>query len=158
MEIIIRRATEKDKDAVAEIAGLGWTPIYNGYRDALTDEIYDKVYKEDPIKIKMKKMKEAVLEDRVFVAEADGVICGFASYMIEGEVGALKENSVHPDYKGRGIAGLLYEKLLELFRERGCSVARVMTGLDDAHAPARRAYEKLGFSKNTSSVTYYMEL
>ena len=158
MDIIIRKADENDKDAVAEIAALGWMPIYNGYRMALTDEIYSKVYTEDPIEIKMEKMKKAVLDDRVFVAEIDGVVCGFASYMIEGEIGALKENAVHPDYKGRGIAGMLYERLIKLFRESGCSVARVMTGLDEAHAPARRAYEKLGFSKNTSSVTYYMEL
>ena len=157
MDVKIRRALETDADAVANIAGHGWTPIYEGYKKALGEKIYSTVY-TDPVRLKMKKMKEAVLEGRVFVAEADGSIAGFASYMIEGDVGALKENAVHPDYKGNGIAGMLYEALLDLFRQSGCTVVRVMTGLDDAHAPARKAYEKLGFKTSVSSVTYYMEL
>jgi GNAT superfamily N-acetyltransferase len=157
MDIIIRRANESDADAVAELARLGWDPIYDGFRTAITDKIYNEIYK-DPIKVKMQKMREAVLEGRVFVAETDGAVCAFASYLIEGTVGSLKENSVHPDYKGNGIAGKLYNTLLELLRESGCKVVKVMTGLDEAHAPARRAYEKLGFNRSISSVTYYMEL
>lgn len=39
----------------------------------------------------------------------------------------------------------------------GMKYATVSTGLDDGHAPARRAYEKMGFSKNLPSVKYYME-
>ena len=34
----------------------------------------------------------------------------------------------------------------------------VTTGLDDGHAPARRAYEKAGFEKNLPSLTYYKKL
>ncbi len=34
----------------------------------------------------------------------------------------------------------------------------VMTGLDDAHAPARRAYEKAGFDKHIENIRYYREL
>ena len=157
MDIKIRRATLADADAVARITYHGWKPIYDGYKEALGEEIYETAF-GGALETKMEKMKEVVAEDRVFVAEADGIICAFASYVIEGKVGALKENSVLPDYKGRGIAGMLHRTLLDLFRENGCTVARVMTGLDDAHAPARRAYEKLGFSKHTSSVTYFMEI
>ena len=40
----------------------------------------------------------------------------------------------------------------------GALAVRVTTGADDAHAPARRAYEKAGFEKSLSSVTYYKKL
>jgi hypothetical protein len=37
-------------------------------------------------------------------------------------------------------------------------VAKVTTGLDDAHAPARAAYARAGFSAAVASVTLYREL
>jgi len=43
-------------------------------------------------------------------------------------------------------------------KSKGCVGVKVTTGLDDKHAPARRAYEKIGFTKNLPSVTYYKEL
>jgi hypothetical protein len=36
--------------------------------------------------------------------------------------------------------------------------ARVTTGGDPAHAPARRGYEKAGFGADLPSVTYHREL
>ena len=36
--------------------------------------------------------------------------------------------------------------------------AKVATGLDDAHAPARRAYERAGFDIKVEDVTYYKKL
>ena len=49
------------------------------------------------------------------------------------------------------------------FITRSCSlllhkVVKVTTGLDWAHAAARRAYERAGFKKHLESTTYYMEL
>jgi len=37
-------------------------------------------------------------------------------------------------------------------------VVSVTTGLDYAHEPARKAYQRAGFSRKLESVTYYMEL
>ena len=37
-------------------------------------------------------------------------------------------------------------------------VAKVTTGLDWAHAPARRAYERAGFKRHLDSTTYYLDL
>ena len=59
MDIIIRRANESDADAVAELARLGWDPIYDGYRAAITDEIYNEIYK-DPVMVKMQKMPNII--------------------------------------------------------------------------------------------------
>jgi hypothetical protein len=36
--------------------------------------------------------------------------------------------------------------------------AKVHTGLDPSHAPARRAYEKAGFTTQLPTVDYYRKL
>lgn len=37
----------------------------------------------------------------------------------------------------------------------GVTVCKISTGLDDAHATARRAYERAGFSIQRHDVTHY---
>ena len=46
----------------------------------------------------------------------------------------------------------------DAMRAAGMTFCKVATGLDDAHAPARRAYEKAGFDKSVPSITYYRTL
>lgn len=43
-------------------------------------------------------------------------------------------------------------------KNEGMIYATVSTGLDDAHTPARRAYEKADFDKALENVRYYKEL
>jgi hypothetical protein len=43
-------------------------------------------------------------------------------------------------------------------REAGMKAVKVNTGLDDAHAPALRAYEKADFERSLPSVMYYRAL
>ena len=50
--------------------------------------------------------------------------------------------------------GFLKGELLK----KGCQYARVHTGLDDGHAPARRAYERTGFAHPVPRIVYYMPL
>lgn len=155
--IAIRPATKADADAVLNITCRCWTIIYDGYRKILGDELFESIY-DNPIELKMKHVLEEVLENRTFVAELDGVICGFASYLIDGTTGVVGHNAVMPEYKGRGIAGKLYERVFETFRAHGCTVATVHTGLDDGHAPARKAYQKMGFEVGLPSIQYYKKL
>jgi SOS response regulatory protein OraA/RecX len=61
-------------------------------------------------------------------------------------------------YGKRKIAAKLYDAVFERLREAGCEAVRVGTGLDDAHAPARRAYEKAGFEASLSSIVYYKKI
>jgi len=48
--------------------------------------------------------------------------------------------------------------VLNLFRQEGLKYAMVGTGMDEGHAPARRAYEKAGFDIPRTDVTYYKYL
>jgi len=52
----------------------------------------------------------------------------------------------------------MYDFVMERMKEAGMKAVRVNTGADEAHAPARRAYEKAGFERSIPSVMYYREL
>ena len=61
-------------------------------------------------------------------------------------MGAIDINCVDPDYQRRGIASQLTRHALDHMRQRGMDIAAVETGGDPGHAPARAAYEALGFT------------
>ena len=153
----IRIAKNDDLDSVCDIVKECWSDIYEGYRKQLGDEIYNAIY-NSPLESKAEKIRISVNAGRVFVAECDGVICGFASFSVNGSVGELNNNAVKKSFQGRGIARKLYDAIFERLKEEGCTVAGVSTGLDDAHAAARHAYQKAGFDVSLSAITYYKKL
>ena len=152
--ITIRQASKADADSILEIAYRCWEVIYDGYRQILGDDLYACIY-DQPLESKMKTILQEVLEGRTFVAERNGIICGFASFRIDGDCGVIGHNAVMPEHKGHGIAGLLYERIFEQFRAHGCTHTTVLTGLDDSHASARKAYQKMGFEVGLPSIRYY---
>lgn len=98
--------------------------------------------------------------DRVLVCEQDGECVGFVTFRIDSAkgIGEIGNNAVAPAWRSRGIAQQMYAAVLELMRDRGMRFARVRTGLDEAHAPARQAYERAGFNIHHEDVDYFMEL
>jgi hypothetical protein len=52
----------------------------------------------------------------------------------------------------------MYRHVLEHFRSQGLRFACLNTGLDPAHAPARRAYEAVGFDRQVPVVEYWQDL
>jgi ribosomal protein S18 acetylase RimI-like enzyme len=98
--------------------------------------------------------------ESVLVAEQAGTIVGVISYRLDQRrrIGHIGNNGVDPSHQGQGIGTWVYERVLEIFREAGLRFAEVSSGLDDAAARARRAYEKVGFQPLTSTVRYFREL
>jgi GNAT superfamily N-acetyltransferase len=64
--------------------------------------------------------------------------------------------AVDPKHQRRGIGGGLTEYALAWIKEQGMDVAYVGTGGDPGHGPARRVYERAGFSG--FPVVQYMRL
>ena len=95
--------------------------------------------------------------EKVYVALLNGNIVGFVSIALDEEkrIGEIGLNAVHPDYSGRGVGTLLYEFAIGEMKRAGMGVAVVATGGDPSHAPARRAYEKVGFGPSIPSVEMY---
>ena len=93
------------------------------------------------------------------IREVEKVV-GFVTFAIDRElsIGTSHNNAIDPGSQGKGIAAAMYAHVLDLFRREGLKFARVGTGLDPGHAPARRAYEKAGFNLTQKEVTYYQRL
>ena len=87
-------------------------------------------------------------ECRAFVAEQEGEILGFCSYVIdEGRRrGTVGYNGVDRAHQGLGIGTALLDFVMERFRAERMEYAGVIVMDNEAHAPARRNYEKHGFA------------
>jgi ribosomal protein S18 acetylase RimI-like enzyme len=96
----------------------------------------------------------------IAVAEIDSAPVGFVSWKTDAatKIGEITLNAVHPDHGGRGIGTALYEHALAALKAAGMQLATVGTGGDPSHAPARRAYEKAGFSVHLPSIYMYRKL
>lgn len=94
------------------------------------------------------------------VAEIDSRIVGFVTFRIDSKTrdGVIGSNAVDPEVQGRGVAQALYRLALEQMRISGVRYVSVLTGGDEGHAPARRAYERIGFTLAVPTVTYYLLL
>ena len=158
-DIIFRSSTALDVDAAVAIAVEQWAPIYEEYRKMLGEEIYSFVF-ADRINLKAENVRRGVLDtEHCIIAECEGEVCGFCTFVInENGVGTIKSNAVSSKRRGRGIAGMMYGRVMEIMRAEGCRAVEVHTGLDDAHAPARKAYEKAGFEVGLPSIVYYKKL
>ena len=64
---------------------------------------------------------------------------------------------MHPEFQKRGIATLLNRAALDEMKAAGVKLAVAETGGDDGHAPARRAYEKAGYT-GLPLVRYFKDL
>ncbi len=160
--IIVREGTKEDIDAVEQIAIAAWEGIYAGYQSQLGDEVYEKYFTSDWRKVKAAGIRRTVEAGsaKLYVTEKDGKIAAFIIFITDKEkkTGIISNNAVNPAYQGFGIGSAQYRYVFDLMREEGIGYVTVTTGLDEAHAPARRAYEKAGFSKQLHNVTYYKKL
>ena len=161
-DFIVRPGTLDDMPAACEIAVLAWQPIFVEFRKRLGDDLYQQLY-HDWETSKRNQVRQAFEypQARVLVTEADGQVVAFCTYYLSDPahgVGEIGNNAVHPDFQGRGLARRQYERVFEALKVEGMTVVRVTTGLDEAHAPARRAYERVGFEKSLPQVAYYREL
>jgi ribosomal protein S18 acetylase RimI-like enzyme len=161
-DLVLRDLEARDVEAVVEIALAAWQPINAHHREVLGDALFAATRPEWRT-AKALSVRAACLpgEGRVaLVAEAEGQVVAFLTFTADQQhgVGAFTNNAVTPAHQGQGIGSRLYTCALQRMRELGLRYARVTTGGDAAHAPARRAYERAGFVQKLTSVEYYREL
>ncbi|MBT3288623.1 MAG: GNAT family N-acetyltransferase [Victivallales bacterium] len=158
---ILRPFETEDTDVVVEIANLAWQGIYASQREILGDELYAILCPED-LHRKGNEMRGRCMRtpDHIWICGVNGRVAGFIMWSMneEKKIGTLGNNGLHPEFAGRGLGTFMYRGVLAHFRANGMSHAMVHTGLDEGHAPARRAYERVGFDIRQESVNYYMKL
>ena len=158
---MIRPYAQDDLDTIADIGDRAWRGIYRMFRSAYGDELFaimvsdEHTSKGEQIRAHCQRHPEWV-----FVCEEQGRIVGFATFRLyaDEKIGEIGNNAVDPECGLKGIGQQLYGAVLQHFAEQGMRFAKVRTGMDEAHAPARRAYERAGFDIRHEDVTYFKNL
>lgn len=161
MDVQLREAHDDDMDALVELSLLAWAPVFDSFRQIMGPVVFPLVY-PDWQQIQQQTVRTlctARADVVVWVAEAAGKVVGFIVCEMKpgtktGEVMLL---AVHPDYQNDGIGTELNKLALVKMKERGMKLAVVGTGGDPGHAPARRAYEKVGY-RAFPQVWYFQDL
>ena len=155
----IRGLTSDDVDAVVALSLRAWAPVFDSFAHVLGHQIYRLVY-PDWLTTQAAAVRQVCTGEHVFVAEEGGRVAGFAAVVIRDDdpkTGEIDMIAVDPDYQRRGVATALMAWSVDCMRTAGVVVADIGTGGDAGHEPARRTYEKAGFTA-LPLVRYYRAL
>jgi ribosomal protein S18 acetylase RimI-like enzyme len=158
----IRPAKFEDMDEVCDIAKRAWKRIHDSFRAIMGSDMHSVLcanWEEDKAAQVRLHFERSPAWVYVVVDEAD-VKVGFVTFRVDEKksLGTIGNNAMDVTCQGRGVGSAMHKFVLDLFRQQGLRFASVSTGLDEGHAPARRAYEKAGFNIRREDVTYYMTL
>lgn len=145
----IRDYRPEDEGAVVTLSLRAWAPVFRSLEGVLGPDIFARLHPD--WRYDQENAVRATLADnatRAWVAEAERGVVGFAAATLHhgrrmGEVTML---AVDPEAQSQGIGAALTEVAAGWLRDSGMTVAMVETGGDPGHAPARRVYEKAGYT------------
>jgi GNAT superfamily N-acetyltransferase len=148
MNVTIEPYRAEYRDAVVQLSLRAWAPVFESLRGVLEPAVYQVLFPD--WRVSQQQAVEAVCdgeEHHLWVALDGGVPVGFVAVKLHAadNIGEAYMIAVDPVAQRRGIASALMQVATDWMREAGMLVAMVATGGDPGHAPARRAYEKLGF-------------
>jgi GNAT superfamily N-acetyltransferase len=146
----IRPVRENDLGALEELSVLAWEPVFASVRHVLGPEI-DAILHPDWRQRQREEVRRYCAQTPgaiALVAEVDGEVAGLIAYELNHDTlrGVVDLLAVHPAYQNRGIGTELNRLVIEHMRQAGMRIAIVGTGWDPGHAPARRTYEKAGYT------------
>ena len=163
--VLLREALEGDLPAIDRLTAVAYAPIQESFVAMLGEDCYEVVRSEPRLSWEVRKARQnrslyAEHPDQVWVLDDEGTILGFVTFWLfpERGYGHIDNNGIDPTRVGGGWATFMYRAVLERFRELGLAFAHVDTGLDDAHIPARRAYEAVGFDRQVPNVDLWQRL
>jgi ribosomal protein S18 acetylase RimI-like enzyme len=143
-----RPFVESDIEQIVDLSLLAWEPVFESFEKVLGPRVFPILWPDWE-----KSQAEGVAgackatdKYHTLVAELDGRVAGFIAYELKGETGEVVLLAVHPEFQKRGIATQLNLAALDEMKAAGMKMAVAETGGDDGHAPARRAYEKAGYT------------
>lgn len=137
-----------------------WRGIFDGFHAQIGDELFEYFYdgwEERKFAEFSASMNRNQPEGRSFtiVDRTDGSVAAMGSWTPSGNFGVICSNAARADLRGCGLGSAMHRTLLDSMRRKGMRYAKVGTGLDDAHAPARRSYGAAGLAFPVPSVTYF---
>jgi GNAT superfamily N-acetyltransferase len=161
MDVQIRPYTIADHDAVIQLSVLAWEPVFTAWQRILGPDLYPIAIYPDWRTGQSEVVEKVIATEHMhtWVADTDGVVAGFVCYELNDatKVGEVQLLAVHPDYQNHGVGTQLNLFALQELKKGGMKLAVVGTGGDEGHAPARRAYEKAGYT-GLPLMRYYQKL
>ena len=161
MDPTIREYRTTDRAAVVALSLRAWAPAFASIRAVLGDEIDTLLHGEDWRQHQQRGVEDALDNEEmtVWVAEDDGAPVGFMAVTLNPErsIGELWMIAVDPQVQNRGLGTRLTNLATDWIRDAGMKAATIGTGGDSGHAPARRTYEKAGYTP-LPIVNYYKAL
>ena len=155
----IRPSVGSDMAQIVELSLLAWEPVFESFEKVLGPRVFPVLY-PDWRKSQAEGVEgacKATDKYHTLVAELDGRVVGFIAYELKGETGEVVLLAVHPEFQERGIATQLNQTALDAMKAAGVKMVVVETGGEEGHAPARRAYEKVGYT-GLPLVRYFKDL
>jgi GNAT superfamily N-acetyltransferase len=149
MEASIREYEPSDQGPVVELSLRAWEPVFAAVEQMLGPELFVRL--RGDWRAGQAREVLGVLADhaqQVWVAEAEGEPVGFVAATLHPDsgMGEIYMIAVDPGAQGRGIGEALTGVATDWLRQSGMRVAMIETGGDPGHAPARRVYEKAGYT------------
>lgn len=150
MEPAIRSYRADDASEVVALSLRAWAPVHDSMRAVMGTEVFGRLYGDDWRARQRKDVEEALADPdmNVWVAEVSGAVVAFIAAILKPDehLGEIHLLAVDPDRQNRGLGTRLTDVATDWIRASGMPVALVSTGGDGGHAPARRTYEKAGYS------------
>jgi RimJ/RimL family protein N-acetyltransferase len=160
-EADIRPYQPADLQRICDIAAEAWRPYFEGLLEQMGEALFDAAFGDWRAE-KTRQVRQSCRDypQWCLVSEMDGEVVGFCTYRLEKDrgLGIIGNNAVAPQHQGGGIGTRQYHRVLEAFEQAGIRFAKVTTGLDPFHAPARKGYQKAGFERFVEMVDYYREI
>jgi ribosomal protein S18 acetylase RimI-like enzyme len=153
----IRALVPGDIESVVDLSLRAWKPVLESFRQVLGPELYERIYPD--WRSSQAAAVASVCRDEkmmVSVAEMAGRCVGFVAAFVKDDPtgGEIEMLAVDPDRQQSGIGVELTAHAVDQLRAAGVTLAEIATGGDPGHAPARRTYEKAGFT-GLPLVRYY---
>jgi len=159
MKILIRPFKNNDIDDLITLTLLAFEPVFSSFEKILGPSIFPVIYPD--WRKRQKEGVEKISEDKkisLWVAEVDEKVVGYIAYEFYDDATAeVQLLAVHPEYQNNGIGTQLNTYALQKMKESRIKMAIVSTGGDESHAPARKSYEKAGYTA-LPLVKYYQNL
>jgi GNAT superfamily N-acetyltransferase len=145
----LRRYVGSDWDAVLDIGLLAFAPAYESIGRLLgtRGSTHVRLDWRTCVGRYLRSLTRPRERRRLVVAEMQGSVVGFVHYEVDADEqsGTMGISAVHPALQGKGIGALMYNHVFDAMRAQGVKYATADTAADSSNAPARRAYEKVGF-------------
>lgn len=150
MEPIIREYRADDLEAVVHLSLDAWAPVFSSIREVMGPELFDRMHGDDWRQYQRRSVESVLTDDamHVWVTEVDGAVAGFVAVVIHADrrMGEIVMLAVVPEHQTQGVGTELTTMATNWIRDAGMPIAMVETGGDPGHAPARRTYEKAGYT------------